>query len=241
MAAFDFLRETGQLPEADRLLQGLLADAKLARETLLWRLGHALAQQRDLPARAIECLEKALAIEAEQPPEVVDLQATRTDYGALLDHYLSLADAMVALKLAPPADFLSRVIGAADRSRAVDNDPTAACQGAAKVLRRLGERELAWDYLTTPVGLQPNESGPWSSLAATLAKQGELDLADRAYRAAADAEPTDPQLLWDRAQNLKQLGKHQEAQQLVRRIAEGSWQPRFQGLQGQAKHVLESR
>jgi hypothetical protein len=64
-------------------------------------------------------------------------------------------------------------------------------------------------------------------------------LADRAYRAAAEAEPTDAQLLWDRAQNLKQLGKHQEAQQLVRRIADGVWQPRFQGLQSQARHLLK--
>ena len=239
LAAYDFLRETGQLPEADRLLQGLLADAKLARQSLLWWLGHTLAKQRDMPARAVECLEKALALEAEQPPDVIDLQATRTDHGALLEHYQSLADAMVALKLAPPPDFLSRVIRAADRWRAVDNDPAAVCQAAAKVLKRLGERELSWDYLTTPIALQPNEARPWWNLAVHLANQGELDLADRAYRAATEAEPTDAQMLWDRAQNLKQLGKHQEAQQLVRRIAEGSWQPRFQGLQAQARHLLK--
>jgi hypothetical protein len=64
-------------------------------------------------------------------------------------------------------------------------------------------------------------------------------LADRAYRAAAAAEPTDPQILWDRGQNLKQMGKHQEAQQLVRQIADGAWQPRFQGLQSQARYLLK--
>jgi ferric-dicitrate binding protein FerR (iron transport regulator) len=241
LAAFGFYRETGQLPEADRVLQTLLVDPSLARESLLWRLGHGLAQERDMPARAVECLERALALEAERPPEIIDLQSVRTDYGALLEHYQGLADAMVALKLTPPPDFLSRVIRAADRWRAVDHEPAAACQAAAKVLKRLGERELAWDYLTTPVALQPNEAGPWTNLAGALAKQGELDLADRAFRAAAQAEPTDPQLLWDRAQNLKQLGKRQDAQQLVRRIAEGTWQPRFQGLQSQARHLLDRR
>jgi predicted Zn-dependent protease len=240
LAGFDFLRETGQLAEADRVLQGLLADPKLARQGVLWRLGHALAEQRDMPARAVECLEKALEIEAASPPEVIDLKAARDDYGALLDHYLGLADAMVALKVAPAPDFLSRVIRAADRWRAVDNDPTAACQAAAKVLKRLGQKELAWDYLSTLVALHPNEAGPWSALAATLSKQGELELADRAYQAAAEAEPTDPQLLWDRARNLKQLGKQQQARELVRRIAEGTWQPRFQGLQAQARHLLQS-
>ncbi len=106
---------------------------------------------------------------------------------------------MVALKLTPPPDFLSRVVRAADRWRAVDNDATAACQGAARILQRLGVREMAWDYLTTPVALRPNEAGPWSNLAGTLAKSGDLELADRAHRAALEAEPTDPQFLWDRA------------------------------------------
>jgi len=239
LAAFDFLRDTAQLPEADRVLQGLLADPKLAQHALLWRLASKLAMRRDMDARAVECLEKALEIEAERPPEVIDLDVARTDYGTLLTHYLRLAYAMETLKIAPPPDFQSRVIRAADRWRAVDTDPSAACEKAAGVLKRLGDRELAWDYLTTPVALRPNESGPWQSLAGTLGKQGELELADRAYRAAAAAEPTDPQILWDRAQNLKQLGKHQEAQQLVRQIADGAWQPRFQGLQSQAKHLLK--
>src|SRR5947209_13877508 len=119
LAAFAFQRDTAQLPEADQRLQGLLADAKLARQSLLWRLGHDLAKQRDMPARAVECLERALALEAEQPAEVVDLEEVRTDHGALLEHYRKLADAMVALKVAPPPDFLARVVRAADRWRAV--------------------------------------------------------------------------------------------------------------------------
>ena len=148
---------------------------------------------------------------------------------------------MVTLKLAPPPDFLSRVVRAADRWRAVDSKPGDACSKAARILRRLDQRELAWDYMTTPVALQPNESGPWIELASTLATRGELDLADRAYRAASDSEPTDPQILWDRAQNLRQLGKQQEATALVRRIAEGAWQPRFSGLQAQARHLLKGQ
>jgi tetratricopeptide (TPR) repeat protein len=198
-----------------------------------------LAKERDRDAYAIEYLEKALDLEAEQPPPVIDLEAVRADYGDLLTHYLSLADAMVALKLSPPPDFLSRVIRAADRWRAVDTDPSAACDIAAKILKRLTARELQWDYLTTPIGLRPNESAPWLNLAGIMVKQGESELADRAYRAAAEAEPTDPQILWDRAENLKRMGKYQEAQQLVRRIADGAWQPRFQGLQSQARHLLK--
>src|SRR5207237_3019690 len=144
----------------------------------------------------------------------------------LLGHYQSLADAMTTLKVEPPKDFAAKVVRVADRWRSLDRDSGDACRLAARVLRKLGgqgSRELAWDYLTTPVGLRPNESGPWSELAVTMAHQGELDLADRAYRAASESEPTDPQILWDRAQNLRQLGKQQEATTLVRRIAEGTW------------------
>jgi tetratricopeptide (TPR) repeat protein len=135
----------------------------------------------------------------------------------------------------PPADFLARAVRAADRWRALDRDGGDACRAVARILQRLGERELGWDYLTTPVGLSPNEAAPWLILAETLGQKGELDLADRAYAAAFEAEPTNAQILWDRAQNLRQAGQSAEANRLLRQIAEGRWQPRFQGLQAQAR------
>src|SRR5262249_57055501 len=98
-----------------------------------------------------------------------------------------------------------------------------------------GELELGWDYVTTPVALKPREAEPRVTMAGTLERKGDLDLADRAYRAAYDAEPTNAQILWDRAQNLRRLGKTVEASALFRQIAEGTWQPRFQGLVHQAK------
>ena len=146
---------------------------------------------------------------------------------------------MVTLKVRPPADFLARAVRAADRWRALDRDGGDACRAAARILQRLGERELGWDYLTTPVGLRPNEAAPWLGLAETLGQKGELDLADRAYAAAFEAEPTNAQILWDRAQNLRQAGQSVEAARLLRQIAEGRWQPRFTWLQTQAKWQLE--
>ena len=41
---------------------------------------------------------------------------------------------------------------------------TEACDTTAKILRLVGGKEaeaLAWDYLTTPLALKPNESDPW--------------------------------------------------------------------------------
>src|SRR5262249_16380123 len=103
------------------------------------------------------------------------------------------------------------VVGVVDRWRSLDREGVEACRTAGRVLQVLGERELAWDYLTTPVALRPNEAGPWQELGQALARRGDLDLADRAFRAAAESEPTNAQLLWDRADNPKPAGRADDA------------------------------
>ena len=165
----------------------------------------------------------------------------REEYGRLLGHYQDLANALERLKMRPPDNFVSTVVRTADRWRAIDPEADGACEIAGRILRTLGERELVWDYLTTPVARRPNESGPWVALAGTLSRTGELDLADRAYAAAFEAEPTNAQILWDRAQNLRQAGKLTEARKLYRQLAEGDWQPRFNWVRSQAKWQLEKK
>jgi hypothetical protein len=241
LAGLAFLWETGQLAPADRLLRQLLDDPQEGKSAGLWRLAAKLAGRRDMPARQLECLERALELEYCDLPEVINLQAVRGDYEQVLEHYQSLAQALVTLRLPAPEGFRSRVVRAADRWRALDRDGSSACRLAARALQTLGERELAWDYLTTPVGQRPNEAGPWAELAQTLNRQGDLTLADRAYAAAFAAEPTNAQLLWDRAQNLGQAGRAAEARSLYRRLAEGTWQPRFNWVQTQARWQLEKR
>jgi tetratricopeptide (TPR) repeat protein len=241
LAGFGFLWETGQLAQADQVLQKLLAEEKLARRPELWRLAAQLAQRRGLKARELECLERALDAEYRDLPEVINLEAVRRDYRRLLEHYQTLADSTVALKLTPPPDFLPKVVRAADRWRALDREGVAACQPAADIFQALGERDLGWDYLTTPIGLHPNEAGPWRDLAQSLVRRGDLDLADRAYKAAFEAEPTDAQLLWDRGENLRRASKAAESQAVFRQLADGSWQPRFRWLQQQAKDLVSQR
>ncbi|MBI3407439.1 MAG: FecR domain-containing protein [Planctomycetes bacterium] len=203
LAGLEFLWHTKQIAQADDLLQELLKDKKLAKAPGLWRLGVQFAEERDMPDRALECLEKALEAEFRHRPEVIDLKVVRQEYGKLLGHYEKLAEAMLTLKLRPSQDFLTNVVRAADRWRALDSESAGACNTVASILQRLGDRELAWDYLTTPVAHQPSESGPWADIAQNLARKNVLDLADRAYQAAFEAEPTNAQLLWDRASLLR--------------------------------------
>jgi tetratricopeptide (TPR) repeat protein len=239
LAAVEFHAQNGQLEQADRTLQKLLDDPKLAAHGGLWRLAYQLAERRENKARALACLERALDAEYRKLPDVINIKSVREDYGKLLEHYQNQVDALVSLKLTPPADFLAKTVRTADRWRALDSDGEAACQAAGRILQSLGERELVWDYLTSPVSLHPNESGPWLGLARSLGRRGELDLADRAFTAAFEAEPTNAQILWDRATNLRQAGKVQEAKKLYRQLAEGTWQPRFRWLQTQARWQME--
>ena len=66
----------------------------------------------------------------------------------------------------------------------------------------LGENELAWEYLTTPAAMQPEQSSSVSNDAATLSRTGKYTLAEYAYEVAAAANPDDPDIVWERAQNL---------------------------------------
>jgi hypothetical protein len=241
LAAVRFLIDAKQLPRADRMLKTLLADPKLARHAALWRLAAKLAEDREMTARGLECLERALEAEYRNLPAVIDLKQVRSDYADLLEAYRLMAEAVILLKQRPPADLRERVVRAADRWRALDSDGAPACQAAARILQTLGEPELAWDYLTTPVGLNPGEAQPWLTLAQDLSRRGDLALADRAFHTAFEAEPTNAQVLWDRAQGLLHAGKRAEAGQVFRQLADGQWQPRFQWIQTQARRQVEER
>jgi ferric-dicitrate binding protein FerR (iron transport regulator)/tetratricopeptide (TPR) repeat protein len=242
LAAVAYLYQTGQQAEADARLRPLLENEKLAGQPALWRMAGRVADARGQTARSIECLERALALEYQDLPDVINLEEVRRDYGRLLEHYASLARAVTALKIDAPRDLLARTVRAADCWRALDRDEAGRpCEEAATILRSLGAADLAWEYTTTPIARRPNESGPWLNLAQSLQREGDFALADRAFAAAFEAEPTNPQILWDRAQALRQNGKQAEAQKVLRQVVSGDWEPRFGWVRSQAKWQLEGR
>jgi ferric-dicitrate binding protein FerR (iron transport regulator) len=238
LAAAHFLAAHGEPARALARLEPLMNDKRLSKSPVLWRLAADVATKRKLAGRAVAYLEKALDLEYRDLPEVVNLEGVRADYGRLLGQYQELAHALTVLEAEPARDFVAKVVRAADRWRSMDPDGTAACQAAGGILRALGKKDLAWDYLTTPVGQKPGESGPWVSLAQVLSKDGDFDLADRAYATAFAAEQTNAQILWDRAESLRQAGRWEAARRVYRQLAEGTWQVRFAGLQQQARAYL---
>jgi Tfp pilus assembly protein PilF len=237
--AIGYLWQTNQYDWANTLLSALLADEKLAQDANLWRLGAALAEKRNVDTDLAAYLEKALDIEYHQLPNVINVEGVRSQYGALLYHYQKLADAMRILKVKPPDDFLPRVIRAADRWRSLDTDGRSACETAAHVLATLDAKEEAWEYLTTAVAAESNEAAPWHGLARRWGGYRETDLADRAYAAAAEVEPGNAQITWDWADYLMQTGQATRARRLYQQLANGTWEPRYQSLQQQARQRLQ--
>jgi hypothetical protein len=238
LAAITFYLETSQLAQADELLRRLLADPQQARRPELWRLAGSLAQERSQHGRRLACLERALDLEFAHPPEVIDLEEIRQEYGSLLDQYQRLATALATLETPLPPGFVAKVVRAADRWRALDSDTVHACQKTAQILRMLGERELGWDYLTTPMALEQSEPELWITLARSFRRTGELDMAERAFQAGCDAEPGNADYLWERAQCLQRQGKTASARALYRRIAEGQWAPEFREARMRARALL---
>jgi ferric-dicitrate binding protein FerR (iron transport regulator)/tetratricopeptide (TPR) repeat protein len=244
IAAISFLNSSGRYDRADKIVRELLSDPELAKSAGLWRLASQTADNRKDPVRGIECLEKALDIEYARIPDVFDVQPIRNDYSRLLSHYEWLADAAASLKVDPPKDLNTRVVKAADRWRHLDGEAKDVPNRVATILRKAGgegARELAWDYATTPLALKPNESDPWVSLAWSVRQEGDWRLADKCYELAFAAEPTNAQLLWDRAQHLQQQGQIAESRKLMKQLADSEWQPRFSGLKAQAKQAVEGR
>ena len=76
-------------------------------------------------------------------------------------------------------------------------------------------------------------------MAERLREQAYLDLADRANASAFEAEPTNAQILWDRAQALLQAGRAEGANEVFGQLADGEWQPRFGSLKSRARQYLD--
>lgn len=235
LAGLEFLWHTGQYPYADTVLQKVLDDPELGQTAFVWRMAAQFAERRGMLARAVAATEKAMDLEYRELPELINLETVRQDYRGLLGQYHQMATAFTMTETEAPRELIVKVIKTADRWRSLDPDNAEIPERAANILQRLGARELAWDYLTTPIGMKPGEAEPWVQLAQNLREQAEFELADRAYVAAFKMEPTNAQILWDRAQNLQTMGRMDEARVVFAEIASGTWRPSFRWIQDQAK------
>ncbi|MCH8923108.1 MAG: hypothetical protein IIA67_08180, partial [Planctomycetes bacterium] len=220
---------------AAKLVDGLLEDEQMARWPSLWRLAATMADRLKKPAQALTFSERALELTYKPADEKIELEDLRRDYDMLMNRYLAAAQHLAKAKQHPSRRLVDRLVRAADRWRSLEVDVTAPCQRASQVLRLLGESDLAWQYLTTPLAMRPNEAQPWNDMAGALKTEGDVDLADLAYTEAFNAEETNAQILWDHAEMLAAAGRKSQARELYEQIAESKWGRAFQSVQSRAK------
>ena len=237
LAALEYLVQAGKHDRAEALLTSLLSREPHSESPTLWRLASRVASDGGRLARSVSHLERATDLEYENLPIRYDVEQVRERYHRLFASYHELAGILAAPDSAAPLDLVGRAIKAADRWRSLDTDVTAACNNAARLLSELGKEGLAWDYLTTPLAMKPNEATAWLNLAETLRNDGNLELAGRAYATAFQAEPTNAQILWEHAQLFEQAGRSKQARMLYMQIADGQWQPRFNQFKRRAERI----
>ena len=184
-------------------------------------------------------MEKAIQLEFENRPEVINVESLRADYAGLFTRYEAVIDAASTLEVELPEDLFARIVRAADQWRSLEDDPSTCCEATARLLGKINRPELRWAYLTTPLVGHSGESTRWRQLAGLLsADVSDLELADLAFLRAFECEQTNPEILLEHAKLLKNHGDSDRSQQLLRKITDSSWQPRFSKTQARARQLL---
>ncbi len=240
LAAVSYLWQIGQRPRAEAMLGALLETDPFKDAPTLWRFAGLMAEEQGRPARAAECLDRALALQFDRLPEEVNLNLIRTDYGRLLGLFDQAAQSGPSSDPDFQAGRISRIVASADRWRSLDPQPAEPCRLAGAALARLGAVDLAWDYVTSPLATADQPPINWSDLASNFHQQGQYELADRAYGLAFKADPTNAEILWNRARARIESGRGSEARDLLQTLASGSWNSKYGAVQQQAKRALAS-
>ncbi len=237
LACLAYLWQTSQRHRADRMLAGLLADDRYKDRPILWRLASEFAQRQNLPRRAAQCLDRALEIEFARLPDEIDPSAIESDYAKLLTLFEWAAADGLRSDPQSQAGEISQIVAAADRWRTVDPQSPDVYRLAGLALARCGALDLAWDYVVSPL-TNEETSIDWIQEGDEYRQKGQSELAGRAYGLATVADPANGELCWKRALALAEAGRHAESRELLEDLANGSWDPKYEEFQQQARRSL---
>lgn len=223
---------------ADQLLDTLLESGFLRDSARLWRYAAAVADDLGRKQTALNRLEQAMLIEYRNRSTVIDVRLLRANYSEVMKRFEETIDASATLETELPDDLSARIIRAADQWRSLEDDPTLCCHMAARLLAKMGQRQMSWSYLTTPLAGRSGESAGWRKLAEELTGQQQAVLADLAWTKAFEYERTNPEILLGHARVLQASGRSVESRKLLKQIIDSSWQPRFNPVIQEARTML---
>lgn len=239
--ALRYAKEANDWKLAEECVQRALADLELAKVSKLWRDAAEIARRREKFVEWIEFLDKAYQIEFADLPKAVNLDAFRQDYGKLFDQFelrtAQLMDAGTSEKLA----FAIILQKAAARWREIDVNDADVCFRTARMLSKLGLPTAAWNYWTTPLAETPDQSAAWQAFASAMVGEERFLAADRAWSTAFECESTNPELLIQHAQFLRTIKQESRARELLHKIVNETWQPRFDATKQRAQELLREQ
>ncbi len=163
----------------------------------------------------------------------VPLRALRQIYQRQFDLYLRGSDEMGA------AEALQAALGVAARWRRDDPDNATIDRLCAAALYDRGQPARGWRQLSSIIERHPAVGAAYGEVAEFLEQRGQLRRAQTIWQQASEAEPTNPSWLLRLAQTQIALGDRAGAQELLRRIDQGSWQERFSSTVATSRRLLE--
>ena len=238
LVALAYLKEAAQWEQAEACVRRALANEKLKRAPQLWRDAANIAHHRKKFGDWIESLDKASALEFAALPKTVNLEVFRRDYDALFGQFDQRADQLTDAKQPEKTAFARVVQRAASRWREIDSNDTTACHRTATILTKLGLTAAAWNYWTTPLAETPDQSPVWKTFASAMQSQQRPIIADHAWSTAFACEPTNPEILVQHAQFLRSTRQAVRADELLNKVINSEWQPRFESTKQQARTLL---
>ncbi len=240
LTSIEFCRLAGAVERewferGEKFVQLAAKISAFAAQASFWRTASELSAGRQRAVERFTRLEKALEIEFAALPKTVNVEVIRNQYR---DHLNQLRNIAQSTRGSERATVLKLARNASERWRSIDPNETEVCQLAGRVMDVLGRSRDAWDYWTTPLSAAPESSTAWQQFAALMQSEARFKDADRAWKTAFEREPTNPELLLGHAAMLRDVGERERANELLRRVVNGKWQPRFDQTRQQAQQQL---
>jgi len=208
------------LPIMERVLSA-------TNESSAWELAARFNAKFGRGIDAVRCIRKALQLGGHDDDRLrLSLIALQAD----------LAISRVSLGLKMEKEEVQEVLEAALQI-ATHANTASQMRTVASQLDKIGLRQTARDYRTTPLALRPNESQPWLDFATDSTGDYDDD-ALMAYERAFAAEGTNAYILLTHAHMLQRLNRTSEARRLYQQIVDGTWGPNYNSVVQQAKQSL---
>lgn len=241
LTAIEFTRRAGALnsdwfARGEELVRIALKNVVVAKQPTLWRIAAEFSAGRKRELERLVRLDRALGLEFADLPKTVNVEVLRQQYN---EHLTQLKTLVEKGDRAERATLTKLTLAAAERWRSIDPDETQVCRLVGQVLTSLGKKREAWAYWTTPLSAASESSSAWKQFAELMQSENRTREADHAWQVAFTCEPTNPELLLAHAAMLREAGETERADELLRRIVSGKWQPRFDEVRKNAQRQLK--